>query len=252
MSKITYDFTGENFIVTGASSGMGRKIVSDLVNSGAKVLAIARRTNNLESLKSELGDTLSIASVDVRNKELLENSIKCFVKANGKLKGAVHCAGIEGFTPLRNFDEDLARSIMDISFWGAIYLAQIVNKKTNSYEGCSTVIFSSVAAVTGKKGLFAYSSAKAAMNTATKTIAKEIAKDGKRINSVLPAWVVTEMTQNAARNVDIPEYLLAQHLMGLGEPSNVCNLVKFLLSDDSSWVTGTNIVVDGGYLAGAE
>lgn len=252
MSNLTYDFTGENFVVTGASSGMGKEIVTKLVAYGANVLAIARNINALNELRDLSLTHIEIASVDVTDKDKLENIVKKYVSEKGKLKGAVHCAGIEGLTPIRGYDDELANSIFNISFWGGVYLAQIVNKKKNSVAGCSTVLFSSSAAATGKKSMFAYSASKAAMNTAIKSFAKEIAGNGNRINTVMPGWVKTNMTMKAAENNVIPESILNQHLLGIGEPKDVAEVVLFLLSDASSWITGANLVVDGGYLAGAE
>lgn len=252
MSTTIIDFTGENYIVTGASSGMGKEIAISLAVKGAKVLAIGRNIERLEQTRTMCFSNIEIASIDVCDEVAMELTVKEFVTKYGKLKGAVHCAGIEGFSPIRVFDRKLANKIMDISFWGGINVAQIVNKKKYSLAGCSTVLFSSIASKTGKKMLFAYSASKAALNIAVKSIAKEISGDKKRINTVLPGWVKTNMTEQAICNVDIQQSIFNQHLLGLGTPNDVCNAVLFLLSDSASWITGTNFVVDGGYLAGAE
>lgn len=252
MSSIKYDFTGENFIVTGASSGMGQEIAISLAMHGAKVLAIGRNVQRLEKTKEKCSNNIFIVSADVCDEVAMEIAIKDFVDKYGKLKGAVHCAGIEGFTPIRAFDRKLAEEVINISFWGGINIAQIVNKKKYSLTGCSTVLFSSVASRTGKKAMFAYSSAKAALNTAVKSIAKEISNDKKRINTVLPGWVKTNMTNQVIEKFDVQQSVFNQHLLGLGKPADVSNVVLFLLSDGASWITGTNFVVDGGYLAGAE
>lgn len=252
MSKILYDFSNENFVVTGASSGMGRDIAIKLAASGANVLALARNLNNLESIKAENPKRIFITNVDVCDDKAMEEAIKEFVLCSGKLKGAVHCAGIEGFTPLRTFDRELSHKIMEISFWGGMNLSQIVNKKKYSVAGCSTVLFSSVAAIGGKKSLSVYSAAKAALNIATRSWAKEIAGNKNRINTILPGWVKTNMTEQVTTNVDVQESIFNQHLLGIGAPDDVTGMVMFLLSDEAKWITGTNVVVDGGYLAGAE
>ncbi len=100
--------------------------------------------------------------------------------------------------------------------------------------------------------MFGYSASKAALNTAVKSIAKEIADSGKRINTILPGWVKTNMTDKASEFVNISDSIFNQHLLGIGSPHDVTPLVLFLLSDSSKWITGTNIVIDGGYLAGGE
>ena len=166
----------------------------------------------------------------------------------GKLYGGVHAAGVLGITPLKMFDQNEAHRIMDISFWAGIDFLQICTKVTNSVKGASFVLFSSADAIAAEKGKFAYSAAKMALNSAVKAIAKEIARRDQRVNTVLPGWVNTAMTQNAADIVDM-EPILKRHLLGIGKPEQVSGQVLFLLNNRAAWITGTNVVVDGGYLA---
>lgn len=102
MSRITYDFSGERFAVTGASSGIGRKISLDLAESGAVVLGIGRNLERLESLRSEYPGKIFTASLDVCDCTALEGAIAAFTESHGKLNGGVHAAGIDTLTPLRN------------------------------------------------------------------------------------------------------------------------------------------------------
>lgn len=252
MSNVCFDFSGENYVVTGASSGMGRDITIALAAAGARVLAVARNIEALKEVKTQHPGNITVAPIDVCDYESLELAVKSFVDSNGKVKGCVHAAGIVGFTPLRAFDRRLANNIMNTSFWGGINLAQIVNKKKYSLQGCSTVLFSSIASKRGEKTLFVYSAAKAALNAAVKSIAKEIAGDKKRVNTILPGWVKTNMTSDVAARIDLDESVYKRHLLGLGEPADVTGMVLFLLSDDAKWITGTDIVVDGGCLSGGE
>lgn len=252
MGRVSFDFTGDNYVVTGASSGMGQDIAIELAKAGANILAIARNEGRLLALKEQYPERISVASLDVCDFESMDRTLKEYVGEKGKLKGGVHAAGIDGMTPLRSFDRNLAKQIMDISFWGGINLSQAVNKKRHSVDGASTVLFSSIASITGEKCMFGYSASKAALNTAVKSIAKEIADSGKRINTILPGWVKTNMTDKASEFVNISDSIFNQHLLGIGSPHDVTPLVLFLLSDSSKWITGTNIVIDGGYLAGGE
>lgn len=122
MKQVTFDFTGKNFIVTGASSGMGRQIALELAEAGAKVLAIARREKELQQLNLLYPDLIVPASLDVCDEEKLETAIKDFISQYGKIDGAVHAAGISKLTPLRAYDNDEAKQIMDVSFWAAVKL----------------------------------------------------------------------------------------------------------------------------------
>ena len=250
MGSVVYDFSDEKFVVTGASSGMGRKVTEELAASGAMVLAIARREERLHELKNEYPEHIITAPVDVCNTKDITDAIASFVASYGKLNGAVHAAGIFSSTPLRNYDESEARTIMDISFWSGIRFMQLVNKKKNAEDGCSSILFSSVAATVGEKSNFAYSSAKLAMQGAVRSIAKEIYTRGNRINTVSPGWVNTELTRKEDENSLVNKKFYDWHLLGIGEPEDVTGMVLFLLSDRARWITGTNVVVDGGYLLG--
>lgn len=249
MSKVTFDFSGERFVVTGASSGMGRQIATELVEAGATVLAIARRTERLAELEKQFSGQIVPGVLDVCDSGKLSDAINSFAAKYGKLHGAVHAAGIFANTPLRAYDEVTAKKIMDVSFWSGIRLMQMVNKKKNSEDGCSGVLFSSVAAHIGEKSNFAYSAAKIALQAAVRSLAKEIYTRQNRLNTVSPGWVHTEMTQHE-EEASVPPKFFDWHLLGTGEPEDVSGMVLFLLSDRARWITGEDFVVDGGYLLG--
>ena len=157
-------------------------------------------------------------------------------------------AGISGLTPLRGYSEEEARKIMEVSFWSGVKLMEICSKARTSEKGSSFVLFSSVSATRTDKGLFAYAGAKTALRIAVKTFAKELAVRKIRVNTVSPGWVNSNMTAGLDDTHNLDE-VNANHLLGIGEPEDVSGTVLFLLSSRSGWITGTDIVVDGGYLA---
>ena len=250
MKDVSFDFTGKRFVVTGASSGMGRQIAIELALAGATVLAIARRAERLSKLAEQYPDKIVPGVLDVCDFEKMSEIISSFVKKYGKLNGAVHAAGIFASTPLRKYDESTAKNVMDVSFWSGIRLMQFVNKKKYSEDGCSSVLFSSVAATIGEKSNFAYSAAKSALRAAVRSIAKEVYTRRNRINTISPGWVNTEMTRIETESSSLPPKFFEWHLLGIGEPEDVSGMVLFLLSDRAKWITGTDVVVDGGYLLG--
>ncbi len=250
MSKVSFDFSGERFIVTGASSGIGRQIASELAGAGATVLAIARRAERLSELKENYPERIVPGVLDVRDTEKLREVMQAFVREYGKFHGAVHAAGTGASTPLRAYDETIAREIMDISFWSGIRLMQLVNMKKHSEPKCSSVLFSSVSAYVGEKTHFAYSAAKSALQTAVRTLAKEIYPEGRRINTVSPGWVDTPLAQGALESGTTDPKMLDRLLLGRGRTEDVSGVVLFLLSNRGQWITGTDIVIDGGYLYG--
>lgn len=249
MNSVTYNFTGNRYVVTGASSGMGRQVVLDLAAAGAEVLAIARNEERLAEVKSYFPDQIETAPLDVTDKQKMEEAIASFVKKHGKLNGAVHAAGIAMLTPLRFFDKQESEKLMDTNFWAGINLIQLASKAKYGEKKSSYILFSSVDANGSVKGQFVYSASKAALNAAVRSLAKELCAKGSRINTVMPGAVKTPMTIFLGeKGVDWSK--AGEHeLLGVGSPEDVSSAVLFLLSDGARWITGTNMVVDGGYLA---
>lgn len=248
MTQVSFDFSGKKFVVTGASSGIGRQIALDLAESGATVLGLGRRKGALDDVQAQYPDRILTAQCDVTIFSDMEQAISTFVENNGKLHGCVHAAGVSGLTPLKAFDPVSAERILEVSLWSAVQLVQLVTKTKYSEKGTSSVLMSSVSASTGEKGMLAYSAAKAGVRTAVKTLAKEIASKGHRIVSISPGWVKTEMTSQMSQTVESSD-VEARHLLRIGNPKDISGVALFLLSDRAGWMTGTDIVVDGGYLA---
>lgn len=258
--SVTFDFRGKNFVVVGASSGIGKQTALELSQSGANVLAIGRNLERLEALKrsspvnlvkhpprifTEQLDVLTARAEDWS--AVLEN----FTQVVGRINGAVYTAGIWGLTPLNSFDETLAHKIFDTSFWGAVNFLQTATRKKFSDGGASFVLMSSVAGEFAGKSLFAYSAAKAAVQAAVKSFAKEIIRNKHRINSVAPALVKTEMTQNELYTAAVGDKVISNQLLGAGTVEDVAGVILFLLSERAAWITGQNFFVDGGYIVGS-
>ena len=125
---------------------------------------------------------------------------------------------------------------------------QVCTKTKISNKEASFLLFSSVRSHRTDKGLFSYASAKAALQVAAKTFAKETSNRGIRVNTISPGWVKTAMTNGLDQTHNLNE-VNQSSLLGIGEASDVSGMVLFLLSDRAKWITGTDIVVDGGYLA---
>ena len=244
--SVKFDFNEKNFVVVGASSGIGRQVAIELAESGANVLAIGRNLERLESLKQTNPQKIFTVSLDVIN----ANQDDWIVAFNnfGKIDGGVYSAGIVGLTPLNSFDRELAHKIFDTSFWGMINFLQVAAKKKFSNAGSSFVLMSSLAAEYGTKSLFAYSAAKAAVKAAVKPIAKEIIRNRHRVNTVSPAMVNTDMLGNIAYETEVTKEEIARYPLGLGKPNDISGIILFLLSDRAGWITGQDFALDGGYL----
>ncbi len=245
--SINFNFSSKRFIITGATSGIGKKICEDLIKNGAVVLAIGRRKEKLNILKEQYGERINVETVDVNNFDLLKSAIEKFGEKE-KVDGSVHCAGINKFTPLRAFNWSDAEQIIRTSLFAGIELIRIVSSKKISSEKSSHVLLASVAGIKGEVGFTAYSAAKSALIGAVKTLALELAIKDIRVNSITPGWIPTEMTDAIdARYPGHIDTIKLQHPLGIGSVEDVSNLTMFLLSDEAKWITGTNIVIDGGY-----
>ena len=253
MMNVTFDFAGNNFVVVGASSGIGKQTTIELAESGANVLAVARNVERLENLKKINPSKIFTVSLDAINatSENWAAVLEDFKTTCGKIDGGVYSAGIWGLTPLNGFDSELAHKIFDTSFWGMVNFLQVASKKKFSNAGSSFVMMSSISGDYPSKSLFAYSSAKAAVQAAVKSFSKEIIKNRCRINSVAPAIVDTEMTGNGRSAAIAGEEMISRHLLGLGTAQDVAGMILFLLSNRAAWITGQNFFVDGGYISGS-
>jgi len=245
--NINFNFQDKRFVVTGATSGIGKRIATDLINSGATVLAIGRREERLNELKEKYKEKLYVGNVDVNNFEDLKNLIENFA-IDGKINGSVHCAGINKFTPLRAFNWKDAEQIIKTSLYAGIELVRIISSKKITAEKGSHVLIASVAGIKGETGFTAYSAAKGALISAVKTMALELAIKDIRVNSITPGWIPTELTEGIdARYPGHLDTIKLEHPLGIGSVEDVSNLLMFLLSDEAKWITGSNIVIDGGY-----
>lgn len=254
MQEVKFNYEGKNFVVVGASSGMGKQIAVELSQAGANVLCLARRVEIMEQMKSEQGTGKIIpAFVDVTaaTSKDWDSVIKNFVGEYGKINGGVYTAGVGGVAAFRNFNSDYADKVMDTSYWGMLRFLQSATKKRFAFDSSSFVIFASTAAYASNQGQMLYASAKSAVQTAVRIIAKEVSPNKHRINSLSPGWVMnTEMASQHANDFGIPQDAQKAFLLGEGTAEKVSGMVLFLLSDRADWITGTDVIIDGGQLLG--
>lgn len=235
----------QRFIVTGASSGIGEGVAVLLNELGATVIGIGRNAERLEGMKAKCKHP---ENVFVEQKELTEDiqGLPAYVKSlkdkYGKLSGMAYCAGITLNQPLQLKDYAISRNLFDIDYFAPMFMTKAFGDKRNTVgRGTSIVLISSTAASCPPRALSDYAGAKAALSQSSRSIAKELAPHGIRINCILPGDIVTPMT------LADPEILASKeksYPLGVGEVSDVANLVAFLLSDKSKWITGQNYIVD--------
>lgn len=243
------EMSGRHVLVTGASSGIGRAVSAHLSRLGATVSLVARREEQLrETIGMMEGAGHHPYPQDLTRTEEIEPLIKQIVLDNGSLDGFVHCAGIGINRPLSMTKPEFLQKTMAVNFFAFAELLRIIVKKKNSKEGASLVGISSVASLRGDKAQGAYAASKAAMNGLIHPYAKELAARRLRLNTVAFGMIRTEMYQSFQSNGGAEDALQGQYL-GLGETQDAANVIAFLLSDASRFITGTTLIADGGYLS---
>ncbi len=241
------------YIVTGASSGIGKKTALLLNESGASVVAIARNEERLNLMKSECKypENLFFEIKDLTEDiEGLPQYVKSLKEKYGKFSGMAYCAGIDGVIPLRMITYEDLQKLFKINYFAPImFIKGLSDKRNNIGKGTSLVLISSIDAYLSTRGQSGYSGSKAALSASMKSIAKEITSEfGIRINCVLPSIIKTPMSQSKfASSVGITEEN-QKHLypFGWGEPEDVANMIIYLLSDKAKYISGQNYIIDSG------
>jgi len=239
---VFFDFTGKKFVVTGAANGIGYQLMLELLEAGATVLAISRHLQKHDALRSRYTGRLFFAEVDVNQHENLEKAVQQFVEENGCVDGSVHSAGQSSMMPLNVWNMEKAQAVMDVNLWAGMALLKILSKKKYSNPGMSHIFISSVSAHKGQKGLSVYSASKGALEAMVRCAAQELAVKKQRVNSVCFGWVETTMTKDS-------ENIVPESLLGKGMPADAAGILLFLLSERATWITGSNFIVDGGFLS---
>lgn len=240
----------KTILITGASSGIGAKTAEVIANLGATVVISARNAERLQNTQQKLpkGNHI-IIKADLTN----DADIQKLVKEIPLLDGVVHSSGIVKHFPVKLIGIKQIDEIFNINYKAPVLLMTALFKAKKINKGASVVFMSSIACNFPNKGGSLYSGAKAALNSYSKTLALEHAKQKIRSNVILAAMVKTPLFDEAEKTVtkELMDKHGEQYPLGFGEPEDVANTIAFLLSPASKWITGTEIVMDGGLTAGS-
>ncbi len=254
MLKNSFSLEGKLILVTGASSGIGRQCAISCSHMGAKVVLFGRDEGRLkESLELTLNPHENeYQAIDLLQYDNISEIIKNIVNRRGKIHGLINCAGISTTLPLNAVTTEKMLTFLNTNVISGINLSKQVIKSSNFQESGGSIIYiSSVMGVVGENGKTLYSMTKGALISAVKSMSMELARRNIRVNAISPGVVETPMSEKAiySRDKDARERIKDLHPLGLGQPEDVANAAVYLLSDASRWITGTNLIIDGGYLA---
>lgn len=236
-------------IVTGASRGIGRGIALDLAQAGARVVCAARDLAKLNEVVSEItagGGAAEAHVVDVSERSSIEKLVADTVAAHGRVDALVNNAGITRDQLLLRMKDADWHDVIATNLTSVFVATQAVLKPMLKQRSGSIVNIGSVVGLSGNAGQSNYAAAKAGVVGFSKSIAREVASRGIRVNVVAPGFIETDMT--AAMNDAAKQAVLANVPLGrTGTAADVAGLVRYLVSDSSAYVTGQVISVCGGF-----
>jgi len=249
-----FSLNEKHILITGASSGIGRQCAVSCSQMGAKVTMVARNAERLQKSFNLLeGEGHHVISCDISHLDSIEDVAKESVEICGKIDGFIHAAGIEKTLPVKMHKPKIFKELLQINSLAAFeFSRQLSLKKYGNLPDISLVFISSVVGIVGNMGHSGYSASKGALIAAAKSMAVELAPKKIRVNTISPGHMrdtIMSIKWESEADENAIQKKIDAHPLGLGEAIDVANAAIYLLSSASKWVTGENIIVDGGYCA---
>ncbi len=246
MNNNPFSLEGKTVLVTGASSGIGQATAIACSRLGANVVVTGR---NAERLQATVGQLQKQPAAQIEAELTNYDEVENLVASLPPLDGAVLCAGNSTTLPLQFGTREKFDEMFDVNFFAPVELMRLMYKKKKLQKGASVVLIASIGGTHSfMPGNGIYGASKAALNSVMKYAAREYASRKVRVNSIFPGMVDTPLIHRGT----ITEEQLAEDakrypLGRYGQPEDIANAAVYLLSDASSWVTGHDLVIDGGF-----
>jgi NAD(P)-dependent dehydrogenase (short-subunit alcohol dehydrogenase family) len=241
-------------LITGAGTGIGRAIALTFAKEGARVALIGRRKALLEAVAHEVGNTCVVIQADVSKKSDIDRALEQTVSHFGGINTLVNNAGVLRIGTAEQITEEQWDETFNINVRGLWQLSTAALPYMRKVHGGSIINIASVLGINGARNRAAYAASKGAVVLLTKCMAIDHGHENIRVNAICPGFVETELTEAVFRQAPDPQAVrrerIAVHPIGrLGQPEDVAGLAVYLASDESAWMTGSVLPVDGGYLA---
>lgn len=234
---------GKTILVTGASSGIGRAIAIACAKSGHMVVLTGRNVARLEETRAQMsGDGHIIMPADLT----LEAQRRILAEQVPVLHGVVHCAGIGSRVLCKMLEPDDVQHVMDVNFTAPVLLQTALMQEKKIAAGSSLVFIASAAATMPSMGNAIYSATKGALISYAKCLALELAPRKIRVNCISPAMVWTDLALVGATEEQLHEAEQTYPLKRYAQPEDIAPMAVYLLSDEASWITGSNYELTGG------
>ena len=234
------------FLITGATSGIGKSISLALAKDNVRLFLIVRDIEKYNQVFAGY-DNCTPVILDLSEVTNIEATLKSQIDC--KLSGVVLAAGIEETFPIKLYSPTKLKNFFDINFFANFEILRIVTAKKYMNNNSSVVMLSSVMSVLGQPGKTAYCAAKSAIIGLVNSLSLELASRNIRVNAISPGVVETPMTDKLFSQLDEKQIqnIKKMHPIGIGTAEDVTEVILFLLSSKSRWVTGQNLKIDGGY-----
>ena len=242
---------GKNAVITGTLQGIGKATLEYFVFNGANVWACAQRQDDAveaycKELEAKYGVWVKPVYFDLTDADAIKAAVKTIQSDKQPVDALVNIAGMARDAIFHMVSMETMKLVFEVNFFSQIQFSQYITKLMLRNPNPSSVVFvSSISAIDGNAGQLAYGSSKAALIGAMKTMSKELASKGIRVNAIAPGVIDTDMNKVVPQEV-IDEKIKTMDIKRLGNPSEVASTIAFLCSDLSRHITGQTIRIDGG------
>lgn len=245
--ETVFSLKKKTILVTGASSGIGKEVAFKCAQYGANVIINGRDFSRLSATYNLLNIDEGQFHKRVVGDIVDEDNLCALVNGIDKLDGVVHCAGVNDKSLLKFVNKQKIEKIFDINYVAPVLLMKELVRQKKLSNGASIVFISSISAIYSTISNALYASSKGAINSLIRVLALELSNMQVRVNGIMPGMINTDMVKAYnLSELELQNIVDGYPLGRLGQPCDVANAVIYYLSDASSWVTGSNLVIDGG------
>ena len=246
-----YLLKGKTAVVTGCNRGIGKSILEKFAENGATCIACVRKPNAqfadyCKSLSKKNSVRIDVISFDLSSNDEISSGIKKIFNITKQIDVLVNNAGILFNALFQMTSEKKLKEIFQVNFFSHFLLTQLISREMVKNKKGNILFISSTSAERNDYGRFGYSSTKAAISSGARILAKELGNFKIRVNAICPGITETDMTKLNTKENFLKEEISRISLKRIGKPNEIANVAVFLASDLSSYITGQNIVVDGG------
>lgn len=235
-------------LISGASSGIGAGMAR-MFSENRRIILTGRSLEKLESVRQECHNPQQhlIWCCDLAtDRNNIFHSLSSFLEEkNAVVDEFIHCAGVTKILPLRNFEPSYVDDIFNTNVFSAIEILRVLLKRVNKKALRNVIFISGLWSIRGERGNSIYAASKGTLNSLVYSLAQELAPQ-VRVNSVVPGALLTPMTELSLQDESVKQRIDNDYPLGIGTIEDVVNYTAFLLSDKARWITGQNMVIDGG------